>query len=376
MGLPTHRRKPQVPSNVKHKAWFRHSEPYTIEKRPSFGQWLKATILDIVTMMVLGIITLAVFRAGPAGTRTFPLTVTNTGEVVYPQFAYPYRAQYVPPWLATLLAVVVPIAFILLAQIRIRSFWDINNGIIGLIYALEGSQAFQVMLKWLVGGLRPNFYDVRKPDPSLASQDQFNASGLNGVGYQNYMFTAEICTEGLKEGIDNALASFPSGHSTTIFAGMVYLSLYMNSKLKVFSNYHPAMWKLVLLYCPILGACLVGGSLTVDQSHNWYDVVAGGTIGTIFAFSSYRMVYAAIWDFHKNHIPLNRGSAFAWGKSVVGYHMVFTKRAGWREDVPPTGTKHAGPSSGSSIMGGIQDSPSPRHRQDGAGGPRRAYDMV
>ncbi|KAI1866227.1 uncharacterized protein JN550_007615 [Neoarthrinium moseri] len=370
MGFLGRRKEPRATTNRERKSWLRRSEPYSVEKRPSFGQWLKVTILDILTMIVLGVIALVVFRAGPAGTRTFPLTVTNTGEVVYPQFAYPYRPQFVAAWLATFLAAVIPIVIILLAQIRIRSFWDINNGIIGLIYALETSAAFQVIIKWLIGGLRPHFYDICRPDPSLASQGQFNATGLNGVGYQNYMFTAEICT-GEIEGINNALESFPSGHSTTIFAGMVYLYLYLNAKLKVFSNYHPAMWKLVLLYCPILGACLVGGSLTVDQSHNWYDIVAGGTIGTVFAFSSYRMVYAAIWDSRKNHIPLNRSSAFVWSDGVEGSRMVFTKRAGWR---PSKRGTHA--VNGNEQRASFSNGHSPKFPRGTARGSRRGDDIV
>lgn len=252
----------------------------------------------------------------------------GTGEVVYPQFAYPYRPQIFAPWLDAFLAAAIPIVAILLAQIRIRSFWDVNNGIIGLIYALLASSTFQVFIKWIVGGLRPHFYDVCQPDPSLASQSQFNATGSNGVGYHNYMFTAEICT-GPADSVQNALESFPSGHATTIFAGMVFLYLYLNAKLKVFSNYHPAMWKLVVLYLPLLGACLIAGTLTIDRSHNWYDIVAGAIIGAVFAFSAYRMVYAAIWDYRMNHIPLNRSSSFIWGESCEGSDMVFTKKAGW-----------------------------------------------
>lgn len=254
---------------------------------------------------------------------------------MYPQFAYPYRKQIFAPWLDAFLAAAIPIVAILLAQVRVRSFWDVNNGVVGLIYALLASSCFQVFIKWIVGGLRPHFYDVCKPDPTVASQaqgqgqGQFNATGLNGVGYQNYMFTAEICT-GEQQGIQNALESFPSGHATTIFAGMVFLYLYLNAKLKVFSNYHPAMWKLVVLYMPILGACLIAGTLTVDQSHNWYDIIAGAIIGTVFAFSAYRMVYAAIWDYRMNHIPLNRSSAFIWREGCEGSDMVFTKKAGWR----------------------------------------------
>lgn len=42
-------------------------------------------------------------------------------------------------------------------QIRIRSFWDINNAILGLLYSLITAAVFQVFLKWLIGGLRPHF---------------------------------------------------------------------------------------------------------------------------------------------------------------------------------------------------------------------------
>lgn len=266
-----------------------------------------------------------IYRLRPAATRTFPLTVLATGEVVYPQFAYPYRPQILAPWLDAFVAAAVPIAVILAANaVRVRSFWDTNNGIVGLVYALLASSCFQVFIKWIVGGLRPHFYDVCKPDPSL-----FNAVGLNhGVGYQNYMFTPEVCT-GSQESVRNALESFPSGHATTIFAGMVYLYLYLNAKLKVFSNYHPAMWKLLVLYMPILGACLIAGTLTIDHSHNWYDIIAGAVIGTVFAFSAYRMVYAAIWDYRMNHIPLNRSSAFSWSEGCEGSDMVFTREVGW-----------------------------------------------
>ena len=110
------------------------------------------------------------------------------------------------------------------------------------------------------------------------------------------MYQRDVCT-GDQDEIDDSLESFPSGHSTAAFAGFVFLYLYLNAKLKVFSNYHPAMWKLVVLYMPILGACLIGGALTIDEYHNWYDILAGAVIGSVMAFSGYRMVYASVWDF-------------------------------------------------------------------------------
>lgn len=300
-----------------------------MEKRPSFGLWLRLTWLDIVTILILGAIALGVYNLRPAGRRMFPLTVINastgedTGEVVYPEFAYPYRPQIIPSWLDSVLAILVPLFFFFLLQIRIRSFWDLNNTLIGFIYALVASAAFQVIIKWLIGGLRPNFYDVCKPNPGLAT-------GLVGAGYRQYMFTSEICTIGQGRPLWNAMQSFPSGHSTTISAAAVYLSLYLNAKLKIFANYHPSMWKLILFYFPILGAVLVCGALTIDKSHNWYDILAGVLIGTTFAFSAYRMVYASVWNWRTNHIPLNRGSAFVWSEDTRRSDLVFTNRDGWR----------------------------------------------
>jgi membrane-associated phospholipid phosphatase len=85
------------------------------------------------------------------------------------------------------------------------------------------------------------------------------------------MFDRSICTGDRKE-INDSLESMPSGHTTAAFAGFVYLYLYLNAKLKVFSNHHPAMWKLIALYAPILGACLIGGALTIDEYHNWVSL--------------------------------------------------------------------------------------------------------
>lgn len=206
-------------------------------------------------------------------------------------------------------------------QIRVRSFWDVNNGILGVLYALITAAVFQVFLKWLIGGLRPHFLAVCKPDVTRI-RDQYD-----GTGYNQIYFTPDICT-GDRNTIDDSLESFPSGHTTAAFAGFVYLYLYLNAKLKVFANYHPAMWKLVVIYAPILGAVLIGGALTIDEFHNWYDIFAGAVIGTMFAFSSYRMTYAAVWDWRYNHIPLNRGAPFDFASPELA-DAVFTRRAGW-----------------------------------------------
>ncbi|OQO05874.1 hypothetical protein B0A48_09970 [Cryoendolithus antarcticus] len=235
----------------------------SLNTRPSFGQWIKGTWLDLLTMVIIGI--------------------------------------------------------------RIRSFWDLNNSIIGLLYSLITAAVFQVFVKWLIGGLRPHFLAVCKPNVAAYGAE-------SGIGFADIMYNRKICTGDEKQ-INDSLESMPSGHSTAAFAGLIFLYLYLNAKLKVWSNYHPAFWKLIVTYMPVLGAVLIAGALTIDEFHNWYDVVAGGLIGTVMAFSAYRMVYASVWDFRFNHIPLTRNLPFHYGdgpSAFDGFHdAIFTRKAGW-----------------------------------------------
>ena len=93
------------------------------------------------------------------------------------------------------------------------------------------------------------------------------------------------------------------------------------------------MWKLVAIYAPLLGATLISGALTIDEFHNWYDVLAGAIIGTTMAFSAYRMVYASIWDFRFNHVPLVRTVPFTYSNGASGFDgfhdSMWTRQAGW-----------------------------------------------
>lgn len=78
----------------------------------------------------------------------------SEGEVVYPEFAYPLRNEIVPIYAAALLAFFIPFIVFLIVQIRARSFWDVNNATIGLLYSLITAAVFQVFIKWLIGGMK------------------------------------------------------------------------------------------------------------------------------------------------------------------------------------------------------------------------------
>lgn len=66
------------------------------------------------------------------------------------------------------------------------------------------------------------------------------------------------------------------------FAGLVFLSLYLSGKIKVFDRQgHVA--KLCIMILPLLIASLVGISRIDDYRHHWEDVFAGGLLGLFFS---------------------------------------------------------------------------------------------
>uniref|UniRef100_A0A914P7T1 Uncharacterized protein n=2 Tax=Panagrolaimus davidi TaxID=227884 RepID=A0A914P7T1_9BILA len=143
----------------------------------------------------------------PAPERNFPIEFQD-GNIVYPDFAYPMRPNIVPIWLSSVISFGVPAIVILICQIRVRSFWDVNNAIFGITYSLINAAAFQVFIKWLIGGLRPHFLDVCKPDPAKINFG-------DGVGYKRMFFTKAVCT-GDESEINDSLESMPSGRKNFI----------------------------------------------------------------------------------------------------------------------------------------------------------------
>ncbi|GAA5831664.1 hypothetical protein JCM5353_000997 [Sporobolomyces roseus] len=265
-----------------------------VHQRPTVGEWFKTYYVDLLTMAAIGAVSLGVYEADPAPTRSFPITFSD-GEIVYPQFAYPLRKNIIPIWAAALIAFFVPFVSFGLVQIRVRNFEDFNTATFGVLFSLINAACFQVFIKWLIGGLRPHFLAVCKPV----------ITDVVGNGFLNIMYDRSVCT-GDKNEINDSLESMPSGHSTAAWAGLLFLSLYLNGKLKVFADYRPQFWKMIAFFAPLLGAFLIAGSLTIDEYHHWYDVLIGSLIGSSSALAAYRMSYASIWDFRFNHLPLPR----------------------------------------------------------------------
>lgn len=92
------------------------------------------------------------------------------------------------------------------------------------------------------------------------------------------------------------------------------------------------------------------------------------------AFSSYRMCYAAIWDWRFNHIPLNRSQACLYTHDGELTDAMWTRKVGWGTGGPSSyNDKHAGNGHGMYSSGGAGPG---IPRKAVPSGQRRADDMV
>lgn len=193
------------------------------------------------------------------------------------------------------MATILPICVILLAQIWIRSFCDAANAILGLVYTIVTGTFIVVVIKKTIGGLRPHFLSVCKP---------VIPGDTAGAGFQNIMFTIEqVCTSMDKKKLGYAIESFPSGHSEAVFAGFVYLSLYLFSHLKIQSRYRTEYWRMIACILPLLLATYLASTLALTYHHHSYDIVLGSLIGIFVALFRYRMVFRSIRNEKLNAVP-------------------------------------------------------------------------
>ncbi|KAJ3523864.1 hypothetical protein NMY22_g11249 [Coprinellus aureogranulatus] len=278
--------------------------PMAVEAEPfRIGTWLKLHGVDIFTLAIIGMLCLIVHTRDPAPNRVFPIYNLD-GSLAYPDLAYPRNQQIIPIWASAIMAIFIPTLFFALFQIRRKSMDDFLTSFMGILKSVVTAAFLQVVIKALIGGLRPHFYSVCEPDLDIAHQALAQASSTNLIP----MFDRSIC-RGNKQHIDDALESMPSGHSAAAWAGLFFLALYFNAQLKVISAHNPAYWKMIIFFMPILGACLLSGYLVTDGHHHFSDILAGGLIGIFTALVAFRQTFASITDFRFNHVLLPRATS-------------------------------------------------------------------
>jgi len=175
---------------------------------------------------------------------------------------YPMKDNTVPGWAVPVIAIVVPMVFIIGVYVKRRNVYDLHHAILGLLFSVLITAVLTVVVKDAVGRPRPDFFWRCFPD---------------GVPMYNNI-TGDVMCHGDPKVIKEGYKSFPSGHASGCFAGLGFLSWYLAGKIKAFDRRgHVA--KLCIVLLPLLLASMVAVSRVSDYWHHWQDVFAGGLLG-------------------------------------------------------------------------------------------------
>ncbi|KAG0065338.1 hypothetical protein BGZ89_008403 [Linnemannia elongata] len=203
------------------------------------------------------------------------------------------QKETVPIWALVLIMAVFPAVLMLVVSIGIRrSPYDFHNGLLGLLLSVLLTTIFTQVMKVTVGKHRPDF--LARCEPMLNGAPLTQDRPLQ-------LWTVDVCSQTDKHILKDGMRSFPSGHASTAFAGLVYLALWMSGKMHVFDRKGYSL-KPVLLFMPIVAAILVAISRIQDYRHSGTDVTWGAIIGIIFAVFSYLQYYPSPTS-RNSHIP-------------------------------------------------------------------------
>ncbi|KAJ5681919.1 uncharacterized protein N7477_001859 [Penicillium maclennaniae] len=155
--------------------------------------------------------------------------------------------------------------------------WEMNCGILGLLLSQGLAFVITQVLKNACGKPRPDIID--RCQPRAGSHD------LSPYGLSN----STICT-GEAALIKDGFRSWPSGHSSSSFAGLFYTSMWLGGKLHIMDN-RGETWKTLLVMIPILAATLVAVSRIMDARHHPFDVITGSLLGVACAIVSYHQYF-------------------------------------------------------------------------------------
>jgi len=130
------------------------------------------------------------------------------------------------------------------------------------------------IIKHAAGRLRPNFIDVCQPTRCLN----------NGTSILLQFYVSEPeCTSDDLDAIADSRRSFPSGHSSCAFYIFVFTAIYLQQTLSR-SCFAKCLLLPLAQATSLLLAVLVAVSRVSDNKHHPTDVLAGATLGTLFAY--------------------------------------------------------------------------------------------
>ncbi|OKL56370.1 hypothetical protein UA08_08275 [Talaromyces atroroseus] len=174
--------------------------------------------------------------------------------------------------------------------------WEMNCGILGLFLAQAMAFVITQILKNACGKPRPDLIDRCQPAPGSHDAPIYGLSN------------STIC-QGDPKLIKDGFRSWPSGHSSSSFAGLFYLSLYLSGKMHIMDK-RGEVWKTIIVIVPCVAASLIAVSRIMDARHHPFDVITGSLLGILSAWIAYRQYFPSLSE------PWKKGRAYpirSWG---------------------------------------------------------------
>lgn len=222
----------------------------------------------IIDLVIIGILALPYF----AFERIPPverLVWRDDRSIMYP-FSL---GETIPTWALPFFAFVIPMG-ILVAVLAVQRFRNRRLLVVfvGLALSLMVTVQVTTLVKVIVGRPRPDFLARCDPDPLI--RDKL------------------VCQGALKR-VREGRKSFPSGHTSSSFAGLGYAGFFLAGQLAVYDGRGEA-YRLIVVLLPFLLATWVGLTRIVDYRHHWQDVLGGALLGSTIAYLAYRVHFPSI----------------------------------------------------------------------------------
>jgi len=214
-----------------------------------------------------------------------------------------------PTWLLAVCAVVIPFFLIFVSEL-VRWFYIRRQNQPKLVYSLRfGSRKFRVpeflgnlyivlgsygfahvinsfltnIGKVTMGRLRPHFI------PSCFNVFAYQGFCTNPNEWiWNYTCIGEDSSSiKVKDGAYDIRQSFPSGHASTAFCGLIFLALYIH---KVWNYRNLGLFPYIFQAGCFALAAYIGITRITDNRHHPTDVLAGSILGTFIAIVAFHYV--------------------------------------------------------------------------------------
>ncbi|KDO17781.1 hypothetical protein SPRG_16815, partial [Saprolegnia parasitica CBS 223.65] len=202
----------------------------------------------------------------------------------------------VPMYLAVILSYGIPVLVHVLLQCKQRIAHDTRDFFLSLFVSSAICQLATNIMKNLAGRFRPSFYSMCKWNTSVV---------WDGV--------TNLCTD--KHGETEGRKSFPSGHASTAFSTLFFLSLYLLGRFHVVAlhkysatstagRHFLANVKFFIAFLPTVLAIWIAVTRSMDNWHHYSDIAAGAFIGIVSAVLGYAYNYASLFKYKSSGLPL------------------------------------------------------------------------